>query len=183
VTSLAESDWARRARHFCALEQRLFELLGSWVPSVPEPEVKMLLRIHSFQHAWHAELWADLLPVGEDPQEAAGGLRPGVAVVLDVLTQSTDTVDRLVAAYRGLLPSLVMTYGRARDGLEEASDGPHRRVLERIVFDDAEACGAAEGLLTRLFDVPSDRALPARKFDGVGYAVRAAGGLDYTDMA
>ncbi len=45
------------------VEQRLFELTGSWAPAAAAPAAGVLLDALSLQHAWHAELWAERLPV------------------------------------------------------------------------------------------------------------------------
>ena len=41
---------------------RLFEVLGGWVATVPELDVKLRLGTHCYHHAWHAELWHKRLP-------------------------------------------------------------------------------------------------------------------------
>ncbi len=41
---------------------KLFEVLGGWVATVPELDVKMRLGTHCYHHAWHAELWHKRLP-------------------------------------------------------------------------------------------------------------------------
>ena len=45
------------------MEQRLFEVLGSWVASEPVAEACVLFDMMSRQHAWHAELCFDRLPL------------------------------------------------------------------------------------------------------------------------
>ncbi|HUD15884.1 MAG TPA: hypothetical protein VMQ59_01430, partial [Acidimicrobiales bacterium] len=51
------------------IENALYALLGEWVADMPVAAVKVHLDGQSLRHAWHAELWADRLPVlsGEDP--------------------------------------------------------------------------------------------------------------------
>jgi len=53
---------ARRIGHHAWIEQSLFETLGGWVTSTPEPAAKVMLAEVSLHHAWHAQLWAGLLP-------------------------------------------------------------------------------------------------------------------------
>ena len=180
MTSLGESQGARRARHFCALERSLFGLLGGWVSSVAEPEVKILLRAHSFQHAWHAELWAGLLPVGED--ESSAVLRPAVEGVLETVAGPVTTAERLSAAYGALLPQLEATYSLIREGLGEAAGGPERRVLDLILADERVACRAGQVLLEALPGGPEDDGRTAAE-RAVQVAAGAAGGLDATERA
>ena len=56
-------DTARRIARARWLEERCFEVLGGWVASTPEPEVKLVLARQSHHHAWHAELFERVLPV------------------------------------------------------------------------------------------------------------------------
>lgn len=175
MTSLAESEEARRARHFCALERRLFETLGGWVPSVAEAEVKLLLRVHSFRHAWHAELWAGLLPVGED--EASATLARPISSLLDGLAQVAGTAQRLTAAYRVVLPRLTETYTAVRDGLSEPSGGPAARVLRLVLEDDLEACRAGTVLLERTLAALPDTRRSDGEIGRLEAALAAAGGL------
>src|SRR5271155_836097 len=43
---------------YCWIERRLFALTGSWVQEMEDPATQIHLDEVSFQHAWHAELWA-----------------------------------------------------------------------------------------------------------------------------
>ena len=53
---------ARRVGNYKWTEMRLFEVLGGWVATVPELDVKLVLGRHCYHHAWHAELWDKRLP-------------------------------------------------------------------------------------------------------------------------
>jgi hypothetical protein len=137
-----------------AVERRLFEVLGGWVPTVEDPEAKLLLRVHSFQHAWHAGLFGGLGrsvgPAVWANGEASGGARlAGVAAAVDAMATLDGTVVRLVAAYRVVLPYLVETY---RDVTAAASpaDGPLRRVLSLVLADDETGWREGERLVQRV---------------------------------
>ena len=60
IFSVEES--ARRVGNYKWIEMRLFEVLGGWVATVPELDVKLRLGTHCYHHAWHAELWHKRLP-------------------------------------------------------------------------------------------------------------------------
>ncbi len=51
------------------IEHALYRLLGEWVTDMPIAAVQVHLDAQSMRHAWHAELWAERLPVlaGADP--------------------------------------------------------------------------------------------------------------------
>ena len=178
MTSLAESEASQRARHFHALEGRLFELVGGWVPSVPEPEAKILLRSHSFQHAWHAELWSRLLPLGVDEDPHGGRLRPGVVGVLEAASALEGTVERFSGLYAVLLPELIRTYEGVRARSADASDGPVQRVLTLVVTDLSEACRAGKGLVEGVAPGPDD----GTRARAVRAALAAGSGLDAREI-
>mgnify|MGYP001222847958 FL=1 len=52
----------RRIGSHAWVEARLFEIVGRWSGTVPEPRARALFASQSHHHAWHAELWHDLLP-------------------------------------------------------------------------------------------------------------------------
>ena len=58
------------------IELALYTLLGRWVVDVPLAAVQVHLDAQSMRHAWHAELWAERLPVlpGSDPDRADGSV-------------------------------------------------------------------------------------------------------------
>ena len=51
------------------IENALYAMLGEWVTDMPVAAVQVHLDGQSLRHAWHADLWADRLPVlaGTDP--------------------------------------------------------------------------------------------------------------------
>src|SRR5262245_248376 len=55
-------DSARRVGHYKWAETKLFEVLGGWVATVPELDVKMVLGRHAWFHAEHAKRWDERLP-------------------------------------------------------------------------------------------------------------------------
>ena len=61
--ALGLSQAAELLGSYCFVERRLFELTGAWSVEVDRPGVAVQLDRVSQQHAWHAELWAERLPV------------------------------------------------------------------------------------------------------------------------
>jgi hypothetical protein len=171
---------AARVGAFRWLEMRRFEMLGGWVPSVPEPEFKLLLARHSIHHGWHAELLAGCLPATKDhdPQRATAAPSPGVADVIGELAGAGGTLERLVAAYQVLGPDQIAAYDRFLDAANPASDAAVRRVVRIVVQDQVEQ--VTEGLaaietLAASVEGGADAAAAVR--DRVAGRLAAAGGL------
>ena len=59
---LDKKETAKRVGHYKWVEMKTFEVLGGWIPTVPELDVKMRLGTHCYHHAWHADLWNKRLP-------------------------------------------------------------------------------------------------------------------------
>lgn len=130
MTGLAElAARLGRLRH---VELRLFEVVGGWVASTPEPRAKALLAEQCYHHAWHAQLWAERFPQGyghdlEQATEAgAGDLGPW----LDELEGLEGTVARLAGLHRVVLPRLAATYGAWLETADPVTDGPLLRWLQ-----------------------------------------------------
>ena len=129
------------ARRYAALERRLFEVVGAWVPDVDEPDVKVALRVASFRHAWHAELWEGVVRTG-------AGVEAGPAS-LPELEAATSTDERLAAFYGRVLPALIDDYDRllAEAEGDVAAGGPLRRVLTLVLADDRAELAAGRALM------------------------------------
>lgn len=156
---------ARRIGHYCWIEMRAFEILGAWTGSVPEPAIKATLATHSRQHGWHGELWHDLLPViGETGVDSfvAPPARALAAFVEAVAAPDAPelTIEKLVGAYRVLVPRLVGTYGRHLDRASPISDGPTIRALRLVLSDQRDHWHEGEALLQAVLrsDADVDRA-------------------------
>jgi hypothetical protein len=151
--------------HTCWVERRCFETLGAWVPSVSEPEPKLVLARHSRHHGWHAELLAEVLPAtrAHDPARLVAPADPGWPDVLAVVAEATATLDRLVGAYQALLPALVSRYDEVLDRTSRWSDGPVSRRIRLVVDDERSDLAEGLSLLERLLeDGGIDRAAQRR---------------------
>jgi hypothetical protein len=139
---------------YCFVERRLFELTGAWSVQVEPPGLAVHLDQVSQQHAWHAELWADRLPVlaGVDPASLIRPLGPAVGPVLDALAGAGTTVERLAGLYRCVLPRLLATYGRHLRWAVRATDAPVIRALRLVRTDELAAWQVGEAQLEALID-------------------------------
>lgn len=135
------------------IEKQLFHVLGRWSAIVPEAGIKIFLDQQSFEFAWHAELWADRLP----DHRAAGGLtapaNSGVAALFRALVDeldTSDTVEKLTAAYRVVLPRLVTAYSAHLDRATSAGNDPTQRALRLVLADELAAWRAGVAALDPL---------------------------------
>ncbi|MDQ6616771.1 MAG: hypothetical protein M3083_18995 [Actinomycetota bacterium] len=153
-------DAARIMGGYVWLEERLFEILGAWVPSVPEPEVKLRLAADSHHHAWHASLWRQRLPqLHELPTEqlvAPAADRPGLVAMMTALQSSPTTIEKVAAVYRVVLPHQVDAYQRHLERASALSDGPTIRALQLVLADELADWRAGECLIHDLMAFASD---------------------------
>lgn len=128
---------ARRAGGYRWAEGRLFEILGGWVASTPEPAVKLMLDRHSQHHAWRAGQWWDRLPVlaGVDRDALVTAPDPAAAAWTDALGALRGTVERLAGAYRVAVPRLAAAYEQGRALLSQVADGSSLRTVDLVVRD------------------------------------------------
>ena len=138
--------WVGAARW---LELRCFELLGGWVGTTPEPEVKLAFARQSHHHAWHAELFERVLPSANGFSAHGLVAAPDDAwrALLDELAALTVTNDRLVGAYELLMPGKVDEYERWYAMVDPVQDAPLRRWLGFVVMDEHADLAEGRGLL------------------------------------
>jgi hypothetical protein len=157
------------------VEHALYVLLGGWVLDVGIPAVQVRLDGQSMRHAWHAELWAERLPVlaGVDgdrltvPSASTAALLAALEgetpVVGDADAWGPDDGDgppgalpRLAGLYRVVLPRLVSSYLMHRHLASPVTDAPVLRALQLTLNDELEDWRAGEQLLQRLITRPHD---------------------------
>jgi len=151
------------------VERRLFEVLGAWVASEPLPEAAVVFDLYSQQHAWHAELWGEHLPVrdGLDPATLAVAPGDGVDRLFGRLAggpgdggpASGGTLLRLVGLARVVLPRAIAGYRLHLRRSSPVADAPVRRSLRLVIRDEVEAWQATEALVQTLVSRPHDIAV------------------------
>lgn len=160
--TLEEAD--RRVAGYVRLERRRFEVLGGWVVSVPEPEVKLLLAVHAGHHAWHASLWSEHLP-RRSGHQATGPALPGAATLAACLeaaaeaATTTTTVERLVGAYRVIARHAGDAYVEHLARASTVSDAALSRTCRLVLADQLEDGRQGEALLRSLLDTEAKREL------------------------
>lgn len=152
---------ARRLGHYRWMEMQLFALLGSWVSTVAEGEVKLRLGPQSFHHAWHAELWHGLLPELAGLDRGALATPPNDEMVQFVGALAApdgpgSTADRLVGVYRVLIPHMIAAYSLHLEQASSITDGPIIRALGLVLHDELEDRREGELLIRSLLRTEAD---------------------------
>ncbi len=152
---------ARRVGHYKWIEMRLFEVLGGWVATVPELDVKMRLGTHCYHHAWHAELWHKRLPELREMNPDRLTVPPNDELVafVDALTEPEGpdlTIEKLVGAYRVLIPAKIAAYTYHRNNTSSITDAPTIRSLDFILQDEFNDWRDGEMLLQSLIETPEE---------------------------
>ena len=146
---------ARLIGAYCAVERRLFEVAGagSTRPDAP-PEAAIFLSALSAEHAWHAELWADRLPVlGTIDPSTLVAIPNEVGPVLSGLDEAPP-LELLVGLCRVVLPRLVADYTRHQRCASAVSEAPTKRALRLVLYEETEAWAGGEALVQGLLDSP-----------------------------
>lgn len=167
---------ARLAGAYRWTEHRLFELTGSWAGEEAEPAVQVHLDEVSAQHSWHAELWAQRLPVLDDvdPDELTRPAGRALEPVLAVLSTTKGLVPRLAGLYRVVVPRLLVTYDRHLAQAVPATDGPTIRALRLLLRDELEGWQSGERLLQSVLSSPEQVAAAAQAQERLEGALAAA---------
>jgi hypothetical protein len=119
------------------VESNLFEILGGWIASTPEPDVKLMLDRHSQHSAWRAGQWWERLPVlaGVDRDELVRAPSETVAEAVTALRDLSGSAARLAGAYRVIIPRVAGAYHRHRGSANPLSDSSTLRTLDMIERD------------------------------------------------
>ncbi len=160
------------------IENALYGMIGGWVTDIPVAAVQLHLDGQSLRHAWHADLWADRLPVldGADPDAVTTPSPPTAALfaalagVFAVPDRPGSTwppaeerslgrpgaLPRLAGLYRVALPRLVTSYERHLRVASPVTDGPVTRALRLVLNDEIDDWHRGERLVQRLVTRPHD---------------------------
>ncbi len=125
-------------------EQRLFEIVGGWVSSTPEPEAKLLFARLSRHHGDHALALAAVLPDTRD-HDPSQLVTPGSGDGTERLEAAETTPARLVALVE-IATQQVAALDLLLADAAPVRDGPVLRVARLVRDDDAADVEAATAL-------------------------------------
>ena len=126
---------ARRVGNYKWAEMRLFEVLGGWVATVPELDVKLVLGRHTYHHAWHSELWNKRLPELREmnPERLTQPPNDAFVTFMDAVREPEapeHTIEKLVGVYRVLIPRFIAAYTFHLNATSRITDAPTIRSLK-----------------------------------------------------
>jgi len=154
-------ETARRVGNYKWIEMRLFEVLGGWVATVPELDVKIRLGAHCYKHAWHADLWHKRLPELREmnPDRLTEPANDAVVAFVDAMCQPElpdQTIEKLVGVYRVLIPHKIAAYTYHLNGTSTVTDAPTIRSLNFILGDEFDDWRDGEMMIQSLIETPDE---------------------------
>ncbi len=162
-----------RCRGWARAEGSLYEAVGSWVASTPEPGPKIYFDACSQHHAWRATLWQQRLP--EEGARDGAGLSPAATAALSAVA-GAGAAAKLAVYCRVVLARAAIAYGAWRRQCSAASDRPVARALDIAKADVMTDWIEGEELLQGLFSTEQD-ALDAARAAGEAEALLVGHGL------
>lgn len=175
-------ETAKRVGHYKWIEMRIFELMGGWVATIPELDVKFRLGTHCYHHAFHSELWHKRLPELREmnPERLTQAANPEMETFVEALGAPEDpgqTIEKLVGLYRVLLPHLIAAYTFHRSTTSQITDAPTIRSLNFCLLDDMEEWREGEMILQSLIDTPEEVDRATTHQAKLSKLILAAGGV------
>lgn len=173
---------ARRIGHYKWIEMRLFEVLGGWVATVPELDVKIRLGTHCYHHSWHSELWHKRLPELREMNPDRLTVPPNDELVAFVAAMTEPeapelTLEKLVGVYRVLIPHKIAAYTFHLNNTSTITDAPTIRSLKFALADEFDDWRDGEMLIQSLIVGPPDVARASEHQRRLEELIVAAGGI------
>ena len=133
------------------IEARLFEVVGAWVTTTPEPAAKVYFGAVTTELAGHAQLWHERLPQLREVSRESLIVAPGSrsVAVMDALASIDGTVLRL-EALAAVVDHLLGVYaGHERDA-SVVRDAPMLRTVAIVCADHRAMTRSAPALCKTL---------------------------------
>lgn len=175
-------ETAVRVGNYKWIEMRIFELMGGWVATVPELDIKLRLGTHCYHHAFHSDLWHKRLPELREinPERLTVPPNPEMEAFVEELGRPEAaelTIEKLVGLYRVLLPRLMATYTYHRNNTSEITDAPTIRSINFCLQDDREELQEGEMIIQSLLETPEHVERAAARQAELEKLMVAAGGV------
>ena len=180
--SFTVEETAKRVGHYKWIEMRIFELMGGWVATIPELDVKLRLGTHCYHHAFHSELWHKRLPELREmnPERLTQPPNPEMEAFVEGLGEPEEagqTIEKLVGLYRVLLPHLIAAYTFHLNNTSQITDAPTMRSINFCLMDDMDEWREGEMILQSLIETPEEVDRAASHQADLTKLMLAAGGV------
>ena len=146
------------------VESALFRRAGGWIPTTPEPQVRVMWSVQSFHHAWHADVLRDRLPElrGLDPELVTVPPSSDWVTAFDALDTLDSTADRLSMWFGGIIPALVGSYESMAARVDDVgAPGVHRWIRHVLLDEYDDLATGLEVAAAHPSDIVPSSALPA----------------------
>jgi hypothetical protein len=175
-------ETAKRVGHYKWVEMKIFEMMGGWVATVPELDIKLRLGTHCYHHAFHSELWHKRLPELREmsPEKVTVAPNPEFEAFIEALTEpeaADQTIEKMVGLYRVLLPHLIAAYTYHVNNTSTITDSPTIRSLNFCLQDDMEEWREGEMIIQSLLETDADVDRAAAHQAKLTKLMNAAGGV------
>ncbi len=175
-------ETAKRAGHYKWVEMKIFELMGGWVATIPELDIKLRLGTHCYHHAFHSELWHKRLPELREmsPEKVTIPANDEFVAFVEALSApeaADQTIEKMVGMYRVLLPHLIAAYTFHRNNTSFITDAPTIRSLDFCLQDDMDEWREGEMILQSLIETPEDAQRAADHHAKLTSLMLTAGGV------
>jgi len=161
---------------------KIFELMGGWVATIPELDIKLRLGTHCYHHAFHSELWHKRLPELREmsPEKVTLPANDEFVSFIEALSapEAPDqTIEKMVGMYRVLLPHLIAAYTYHRNNTSSITDSPTIRSLDFCLQDDMDEWREGEMIVQSLIKTSEDAQRAADHHAKLTSLMLAAGGV------
>ena len=141
-------DSARRLGEVAWAEGRLFEVVGQWVTTTPEADLKLVFARESRTHGEHAVAIGALLPDTRDHDPVAL-VAPGPGVEARLAELAAAGPDRRVGALAEVLHAHIETLDAYLADASPVRDGPGIRLITAVVAEARGRLGELEANASR----------------------------------
>lgn len=162
-------------------QQQLSAALGGWGATIPELDVKAMLGRHTYEHAWHTDLWRLRLPELREANEDRA--EPGNEAFKHFMNElmSPDapelTIEKLTGIYRVMVPHLLAVYTFHQKVTSDIVDSPTVRILKFMLDDLHIQFVEGEMMIQDLASTPELRERSGKWYTHLDVLLAKSGGV------
>lgn len=153
---LSVQEVARRLRHYAYAEMRLMEAQAGWLYSIPQAELKIELSYQLYEDACHVNDFRNRLPEVGAFDKRMMPTNDQLVRFFNELTNTEDTIERLVGLYWVICPHIVAVYRAHIERDDSIGNNPTVRLLERAVADHEAFIAWGDSVIRQLIETPDE---------------------------